>query len=136
MSLPICNLDCIISIIEAEKPISLYDYHETERPINYRIIRDPNTRKFPILNITFWAEGGFGKHYYGCIAVPQFQIDIAGVMTYNANYDSLKLNYEFDMNEYDNNDVIKNVDEIIVRLYTQPDNFHGYVNSIYGTFWD
>lgn len=132
MSLPICNLDCIISIIEASKLISLFDYHETEKPINYWIVRDPNTRKFPILNITFWAEGGFGKHYYGCIAVPPFPIDIAGAMTYDSQTDSMDLKYEFDMNEYDANPIIKNLDVFVVKIYTQSNSFRGYCNRLNG----
>ena len=136
MCLPQFKAVCVISIIESEKSMTLYLYEHGRTPITYNIRRDENTKKFPKLAVKFWYNGGFGKDYYGCIAVPECQIDIAGVMSYDSDKDSINLEYEFDMNDYDNNDVIKNLNEITVRVYTQPDNFHGYVNSTYGTFWD
>lgn len=134
MCLPKTVVGGMICVVESGKSMTLHLYDHGTRPLRYKIRRAQDTRKFPKLNITFRYDGGFGKDYYGCIAVPEFQIDIAGAMTYTADHDLSELNYEFDMNEYDTSGVIKYIDEITVRLYTQANSFHGYVNAIYDSF--
>ena len=107
MCLPRVSLHCMICILETGKSMTCYRYDHGRGPLKYKLRRDRNTRKFPELESTFFCDGGFGKDYYGCIAVPEYEIDIAGAMTYDADHDSLKLNYEFDLNEYDDNDVCR-----------------------------
>ena len=119
---------CAIAIWQPEKSLlGLLKYTHKKPPICYKIERDHSTGKFPELDITILCNRVVGRHFYGCIAVPEFEIDIAGIMSYHSDEDCLIWNYNFDVNEYN----IKNVNEVTVRVYTQPDSFQGYCNAIF-----
>ena len=92
--------------------------------INYKIYRDFKTGEFPRLKISYTYEVGYTDCIYGCIAVPEYDIEYVCELSMYEELDCWFLEWGFDFNKdeipEEEEEIPKkeDVNEVFVKIYT------------------
>lgn len=105
-----------IDVVEEEIGKSRY-YRNTD--VNYQVYRCLHTGTFPELKITFTFEDGYTDCIYGCVAIPEYDVEYACELSQDEEGGCWFLEWNLNLNVEDQ--IPEEVNEVSIKIYTRLD---------------